>query len=177
MFLPVSLSKSKFFTRVALVSFVYHSCCICVALVSLVSHSCRTRVASVALMLHSCRSCRTRVARVWHSCCILDQIFLFLVLKYFFASLFWNNCLITLIIYLCIVFIALCFYFCKEHLFHSLVCSLLFSLFVFFFYLYLLSIESIQSNLFNRISKLKQNINNVKLKTKQKTTLKNDKLR
>ena len=77
MFLLVSLSKSKFFTRVALVSFVSHSCrsySACVALVSLVSHSCRTRVVSVALVLHSCSSCRTRVAHVWHSCCKVDQI-------------------------------------------------------------------------------------------------------
>ena len=50
MFLIVSLSKLKFFTRVAFVSFV--------------SHSCRTRVARVALVSHSCR---TRVARGQHS--------------------------------------------------------------------------------------------------------------
>ena len=62
MFLPVSLSKSKFFTRVALMSFVQHSCRTCVARVSLVS-----------LVSHSC--C-IRVARVWHSCCKLDQIYL-----------------------------------------------------------------------------------------------------
>ena len=71
MFLLVSLSKSKFFTRVALVSFVQyscrtrvvsvalvsHSCQTCVALVSPVSQSCRTRVAFVSLVSHSCRSC------------------------------------------------------------------------------------------------------------------------
>ena len=56
MFLPVSLSKSKFFTRVALVLFVQHLCRNCrscltrVALVSLVSHSCCIRVACVALV-------------------------------------------------------------------------------------------------------------------------------
>ena len=46
MLLLVPLSKSKFFTRVALVS--------------LASYSCRTRVASVALVLHSRGLCRTR---------------------------------------------------------------------------------------------------------------------
>ena len=61
MFLLVSLSKSKFFTRVTLLSFVLH-----------LYRSCFTRVACGALMLHSCRSCRTRVARVWHSRCKLD---------------------------------------------------------------------------------------------------------
>ena len=43
MFSFVSLSKSKFFTHVALV--------VCVALVSLVSDSCCTRVVLVALVL------------------------------------------------------------------------------------------------------------------------------
>ena len=57
MFLHVSLSESKFFTRVALVSFAQRSC-----------RSCFTRV---ALLSHLSR---TRVARVWHSCCKLDQI-------------------------------------------------------------------------------------------------------
>ena len=57
MFLPVPLSKSKFFTRVALVSFMSHSYHTCVAPVLLVSHSYRTRVASVTFVLHSCRSC------------------------------------------------------------------------------------------------------------------------
>ena len=47
MFLPVSLSKSKFFTRVTLVG---RSCSTRVALVSLVSHLRRTRVASVELV-------------------------------------------------------------------------------------------------------------------------------
>ena len=60
MFLLVSLSKSKFFTRVALVSFVQHSC-----------RQCSSHVAPVSLVSHSC--C-IRVARVWHSCCKLDQI-------------------------------------------------------------------------------------------------------
>ena len=50
-FLPVSLSKSKFFTCVAIMSFVQHSCCTRVALVSLMSHSCCTRVARDALAL------------------------------------------------------------------------------------------------------------------------------
>ena len=60
MFLLVSLSKPKFFIRVALVSFVYHSCRTCVVSVALVSHLCRTRVARVSLVL-----------LVSHSCCIL----------------------------------------------------------------------------------------------------------
>ena len=53
----VSLSKSKFFTRVALVSY---SC-----------RSCHTRFIHVALLLHSC--C-TRVTRIWHSYCRMGQI-------------------------------------------------------------------------------------------------------
>ena len=86
MFSLVSLSKSKFFTRVTLVSFVQHLCRTrvvhvelvqhlcrsrvnCVTLVSLVSHSYRSRVVLVAFLSHSCRLCRTRVVRVWHSCC------------------------------------------------------------------------------------------------------------
>ena len=63
--------NQKFFTRVALVSFVQHSCRIRVSRVSLVLHSCRLcriRVARVALVSLSCRS------RVWRSCCMLDQI-------------------------------------------------------------------------------------------------------
>ena len=50
MFLLVSLSKSKFSTRVALVSLVQHPCRTFVAFVLLVSHSCCTCVASVALV-------------------------------------------------------------------------------------------------------------------------------
>ena len=46
MFLPVSLSKSKFFTHIALVSFVQHSC----RIRALVSQLCCIRVASVALV-------------------------------------------------------------------------------------------------------------------------------
>ena len=113
MFLPVLLSISKFFTCIALVSFVQHSChtrivhvalvlhlcCTCVALVLLVSHLCCNHVASIALMLHLCRLYRTHVAYVWHSCCKLDQIdendFKFLVeavntlvIKIVFVSLF-----------------------------------------------------------------------------------------
>ena len=57
MFLFVSLSKSKFFTRGTLVS---QSC-----------HSCLTRV---ALVLHLCCSCRSRIACVWHLYCKLDWI-------------------------------------------------------------------------------------------------------
>ena len=53
MFLPVSLSKSKLLTRVALVSFVSHSCSTRVARVSLLS-----------LMLHSCCIFVSRVALV-----------------------------------------------------------------------------------------------------------------
>ena len=78
MFLLMTLSKSKFFTRVALVSFVQHSCRSWSTRVALVSHLCRscfTRIASVALVLHLCHSCRTRVPSVWHSCCKLNQIF------------------------------------------------------------------------------------------------------
>ena len=57
MFLHVSLSESKFFTRVALVSFVQHSCRSCFTCVAVLSHL-----------------SRTRVARVWRSCCKLYQI-------------------------------------------------------------------------------------------------------
>ena len=53
----VSLSKYKFFTRVALVPFVQHSCRTCVVAVLLVSHSCCTRVACAALLSHSRRLC------------------------------------------------------------------------------------------------------------------------
>ena len=49
-FLCVSLSKLRFFTRVALVSFVFHSC--------------RTRVVSVILVLQSCRSCLALVLKI-----------------------------------------------------------------------------------------------------------------
>ena len=62
-------SRSSCSTRVALVSFVQHSCRTRVA--SLVSHSCRTRVVRVALV--SCQ-CRTRVIPVQRSCCKIDQI-------------------------------------------------------------------------------------------------------
>ena len=53
MVLLVSLSKSKFFTRFALVSFVQHSCRTCVAL----CRSYLTHIALVSLVSHSCRSC------------------------------------------------------------------------------------------------------------------------
>ena len=82
MFLLVWLSKSKFSTRVALMSFVQHSCLTCVTLVSLVSHPCCTRVARVSLVLHLCRSCHTRVDRAWHSSCNLAQIVQNNVLRY-----------------------------------------------------------------------------------------------
>ena len=62
MFLPVSLSKLKFFTRVALVSFVQHLCRTCV---TLVSHLCCNRVASVALVSQSRCILVARVALVW----------------------------------------------------------------------------------------------------------------
>ena len=62
-FKKMLLSKSRFFTRVALVSFVQHS-----------RRTCVTHVASFALVLHPCRLYCTRVARVWLSCCKLDQI-------------------------------------------------------------------------------------------------------
>ena len=80
MFLPVSLSKSTFFTRVALVSFLQHSCRTRVARVALVSHFCSTRVVHVSLVSHLCHQCCARVAfvsLVSHSCrlcCKLDQI-------------------------------------------------------------------------------------------------------
>ena len=67
MFSLVLLSKSNFFTCVALMSFVQHSCrtrVVCVALVSLVSDSCHTRVVRVALVLlvsHSCHKCQAFV--------------------------------------------------------------------------------------------------------------------
>ena len=61
MFLLVSLSKSKFFPRVALASFVQHPCLTHLVRVALVSHLYRTRVALVSLVSHSC--C-IRVARV-----------------------------------------------------------------------------------------------------------------
>ena len=87
MFLLVSLSKSNFFTRVALrvvcVALVSHSCGSCRTRVVLVSNLCclcLTRVASVALALHS--RC-IRAARVWYSCCKLDQIInILMLLKY-----------------------------------------------------------------------------------------------
>ena len=86
MFLLVSLSKSDFFTLIALVSFVQHSRRSCNTRVAFVSHSrltrvalvlnsCLTRVASVAFVSHLCRQCRTRFPHVWHSCCKLDEIF------------------------------------------------------------------------------------------------------
>ena len=83
-------------------------------------------------------------------------------------------CLITLIIYLCIVIIPLCFYFCKEHLFDSLLCSLLFSLFSFFFYFVssfnrIYSIEYIQSNIQIKIVYQERN----KLKTGRRQHSKN----
>ena len=60
LFSLISSSKSKFFTRFALVS--------------LLSHSCWTRVVRVALVSLLSHSCRTSVARVWHSFCKMDQI-------------------------------------------------------------------------------------------------------
>ena len=67
----VSFVQHSCRTRVALVLFVQHSCCTCVALVSLLSHSCHTRV---TLVSHSYHSYRTRVACVWYSCCKLDWV-------------------------------------------------------------------------------------------------------
>ena len=67
----VSLSKLKFLTRVAVVSFVQRGCRICVALMLHSCCLCLTRVALVSFVLHLCR---TRVGRVWHSCCKKDQI-------------------------------------------------------------------------------------------------------
>ena len=80
MFSLVLLSKSKFFTRAALVSYMQHLCRTCVVNVVLMSHSCCTRVARASLVLHSCHSCCTRVAFVLlvsHSCCKIDQIYLY----------------------------------------------------------------------------------------------------
>ena len=70
MFLLVPLSKSKIFTRVALVSFVQHLCRTRAIGVTLVSYSCR----SCSARAHLCRLCRTRVARAWHSCCKSDRL-------------------------------------------------------------------------------------------------------
>ena len=56
----VLLGKPKCFTRVALWSFVQHSCRTLVVRVALLLHSCcqcLTRVALVLFVLHSCRSC------------------------------------------------------------------------------------------------------------------------
>ena len=67
-FLSVPLSKSEFFIRAALVSFVQYSCRTRVALVS---HLCHTRIARVSLVSHSCRQFCTRVtfvSLVSHSC-------------------------------------------------------------------------------------------------------------
>ena len=75
MLLLVSLLKSKFFTRFALMLFVQHSCCTHVVRVALALHLCHTCVACVSLVLHSFCSCCNRVARVWRSPCKLDQIF------------------------------------------------------------------------------------------------------
>ena len=60
----VSFVQHSCGTRVALVPLVQHSCCTCGALVLLVFHSCRICVTSVALVLRWCRSCCTCVARV-----------------------------------------------------------------------------------------------------------------
>ena len=64
MFSLVSLSKSKFLTSVALLSFVEHSCHTRVVRVALVLHLCRTCVTRVSLVLVSCFSCCTRVVCV-----------------------------------------------------------------------------------------------------------------
>ena len=61
MFLFVSLSKSKFVTRVTLVS---HSCRSCSTRVELVSHLCRSCLTCVALVSLVSHSCRIHVARV-----------------------------------------------------------------------------------------------------------------
>ena len=63
--------NQNFFTRVALVSFVQHSCCTHVVRVTLMLHLCCTGVTRVSLVLHFCH---ILVARVCHSCCKLDQI-------------------------------------------------------------------------------------------------------
>ena len=70
-FSPVSHSRRSCSTRVAIISFVQHSCRTYIVLVSHSCRQCRTRVAFVSLVSHSCR---TRVAGVCHSCCKLDQI-------------------------------------------------------------------------------------------------------
>ena len=62
----MSLSKSKIFTRVALVSLVLHLCGTRVVRVEVVSR--------VAFMFHFCRTRVVRVARVWRSCCKIDYI-------------------------------------------------------------------------------------------------------
>ena len=70
MILFVPLSKSNFFTSVAVVSFVQYSCCTRVVLVSLVTHSCcscLTRVSLVSLVSG------TRVANQTRSCLLCKQ--------------------------------------------------------------------------------------------------------
>ena len=98
MFLLVSLSKSKFFTRVTLTSFVQHSCLtrvVRVALVLPLCCTCVTRVSLVSLVSHSCRSCHTHVARVWLSCCKLDQIVDYVLTQMFFNKMrsFLTKCI------------------------------------------------------------------------------------
>ena len=80
----VSLSKSKTFTRVALVSFVQHSCytrvvpvllfCTRVILVSLVSRSCR-------LCVHLCRSCLAD--QIIRYSCITRNVSIIIQLSYY----------------------------------------------------------------------------------------------
>ena len=70
MFSLVLLSKSKFFTRAVIFSFLSHSCLFYVTLVALMllmSHLCHTCFAHVALVPNVYRSCLTRVALVLHS--------------------------------------------------------------------------------------------------------------
>ena len=93
MFLLVSLSKSKFFTRVAPVSFVYHSCRTGVVSVALVSNLCGTGVARVSLVSLVSYSFCIRVVRVWHWCCKLNEIEL--------ASICYNTGNDEITIYFC----------------------------------------------------------------------------
>ena len=56
-------------SRVALVSFVQHSCGTRVTLMPLVQHSCRACAAFMLLVFHSCRICVTSIALVLRWCC------------------------------------------------------------------------------------------------------------
>ena len=64
MFSLALLTKSKFFIRVALVSFVQHSCRTRIVRVVLALHSSRSYLIRIALMTFVLHSCRTHDIRV-----------------------------------------------------------------------------------------------------------------